>query len=319
LRNRKVVVIDMESWGREFYATVTDNRSYDLEAGLRRHIAWSSDTLAFGGKIAYEYGTKGNIDAVTLPERRAIMADPNLNLLGQPISGSQVTALALAESTDAVMPTNSSALLVEKGPHTQEKKTSFQTPFLAPDFGRFAVEPGASPSSPLSFAADGRQTGARRYSELPHTKDDPDGELLENASATDSPQSRGGSARESLTASSAVELPALRANEFRDYGVSDNADTKNTDFDGTRSLSTDLGSTSTASGLWAQVDAWSQLEQALMGTGTNAAGGDEHWESAVIQPRLAIGVASTAPETVSLVNVARLERVASFGVADFSA
>ncbi len=99
LRNRKVVLIDYDAFGQDYYATATSNRTFDLEAALRRHIVWTSDTQAFGGKIAYEYATQGNIDAVTLEERRAILADPNLNLLAQPITGGAAVAATVAQPT----------------------------------------------------------------------------------------------------------------------------------------------------------------------------------------------------------------------------
>lgn len=101
LKNKKVVVIDFEAFGRDFYATATSNRTYDILAGLRRNIAWSSDTEAFGGAVAYEYGTKGNIDAVSLDVQRAILADSNLNLYGQPISGAPVQTQAQMMSVGA--------------------------------------------------------------------------------------------------------------------------------------------------------------------------------------------------------------------------
>lgn len=89
LRNKKVVLIDYEAFAAEFYATATTTKGYDVQAGLRRHIVSSSDTEAMGGKIAYEYARVGNIDSVTVAERFAILSDPNLNLVGQPISGAQ--------------------------------------------------------------------------------------------------------------------------------------------------------------------------------------------------------------------------------------
>ncbi|WP_341908625.1 calcium-binding protein [Polaromonas sp. YR568] len=86
LKNKKVVVIDFDAFGKDFYSTATSNRSWDLMAGLRRHIAWSSDTEALGGAIAYQYGTQGSIDAVSIDEQRAILSDSRLNLAGQSIA-----------------------------------------------------------------------------------------------------------------------------------------------------------------------------------------------------------------------------------------
>ncbi len=80
------MVIDFDAFGRDFYATATSNRTWDLMAGLRRNIAWRSDTEALGGSIAYQYGTQGNIDAISVDERRAILTDPGLNLIGQSIA-----------------------------------------------------------------------------------------------------------------------------------------------------------------------------------------------------------------------------------------
>ncbi len=86
LRNSKIVVIDYEAFGADYYANATSNSSFDLQAALRRNIAWKSDSEALGGKIAFEYAVKGNVDAVTWDERQAILADQNLNLAGQPIA-----------------------------------------------------------------------------------------------------------------------------------------------------------------------------------------------------------------------------------------
>lgn len=319
LRNRKVVVIDIEAWGREFYATVTANRNYDLLAALRRHIAWSSDTLAFGGKIAYEYGAKGNIDAVSLSERRAIMADPNLNLLGQPISGSQLTALALAESPDLL--TNSSALLMDSRTETHElieKRTLFQTPLPAPDLGRFAIDADASPLPIRSPAAWRRQAETRRYSLLPPMNDEPAGESWDSRKIAESIPSGGDSSPDLLPPLSAGALPALRACELQGHISTGASGDARTEPDRARSLPADRGLTSTASGLWAQVDAWVQLEQTLMAAGTDAPGSD-HWESTVIGSRLATGLANAGPEPMSLIDVVRLERVASFGLANLAA
>ncbi len=110
LKNKKVVVVDFEAFGRDFYATATSNRTYDILAGLRRHIVWSSDTEAFGGAIAYEYGTKGNANAVSLDVQRAILADPNLNLYGQPISGAPTQAQAQMMSVNITQSTSSKDL-----------------------------------------------------------------------------------------------------------------------------------------------------------------------------------------------------------------
>lgn len=84
LVNHKVVVVDYAGLTQEA-STFTGTR-FDLLAAMRNHIAWTSDTLAFGGKIAWEYASKGNIDAVTLEERFAILADHSLNVAGQPIA-----------------------------------------------------------------------------------------------------------------------------------------------------------------------------------------------------------------------------------------
>jgi len=45
---------------------------------------------SLGGKIAYQYATTRNIDAVTLEGREAILADPNRNLIAHSIAGIDV-------------------------------------------------------------------------------------------------------------------------------------------------------------------------------------------------------------------------------------
>jgi hypothetical protein len=90
LKNKHVVVIDYEAFGHDYYATATSNSTFDLVGNLREHIVWTRDTEALGGMIAYQYAVSGNINAVSLDERQAILADPNLNLVGQSILGIDV-------------------------------------------------------------------------------------------------------------------------------------------------------------------------------------------------------------------------------------
>ncbi|MBC5767322.1 beta strand repeat-containing protein [Ramlibacter albus] len=84
LKNHKVVVIDWTGLAQE--ASTAKATGFDVLATMRKHIAWSSDTLAYGGKIAWEYAKVGNIDAVTQQQRFDILADPGLNIVGQPVT-----------------------------------------------------------------------------------------------------------------------------------------------------------------------------------------------------------------------------------------
>lgn len=121
LRNRKVVVIDWDAFGRDFWATRSAGGSWNLLDKLRQHIAWTSDTHAIGGAIAYQYGTVGHIDAVTDVQRFAILADPSLGLNGQPIDGAMSASMA------------SSASLMAAEAGTVESSALRTTDTLAPD------------------------------------------------------------------------------------------------------------------------------------------------------------------------------------------
>jgi Ca2+-binding RTX toxin-like protein len=163
LRNRKVVVVDYESMAADYFATAVNNRTFDLEAALRRHIVWTSDTQAFGGKIAFQYATQGNIDAVTLEERRAILADPNLNLLAQPITGGAAVVTAIAQPSATMFQDLLGAAVSDPSPAsappdqpldlwTQVDAWSRRQAALAPSASN-ALDPGWSASAGMLHSA----------------------------------------------------------------------------------------------------------------------------------------------------------------------
>ncbi|MGQ0578864.1 MAG: putative Ig domain-containing protein [Betaproteobacteria bacterium] len=83
-----VHIYDFSAVIAEFYQTLATDpllQAFPLDGVLQAHEMSVSETDALGGAFAYQYGTVGNLDAVSDAAVRGVLADPNFGIAAQSI------------------------------------------------------------------------------------------------------------------------------------------------------------------------------------------------------------------------------------------
>jgi hypothetical protein len=106
LLNQKVQVFDLQSLVAAFDQAQAARQRFVVADYLAQFRLSGSDTQAYGGAIAYQYGTTGALDALSTADMRTIVSDPALGLapqlIGAPASTASIAAFAaLSDATDA--------------------------------------------------------------------------------------------------------------------------------------------------------------------------------------------------------------------------
>jgi hypothetical protein len=262
LRNRKVVVIDWPALAQDYLATVNSGQKWTMETGLRNHFVWSSDTAALGGAIAYEYGTKGNINSVSLETRSAILNDPYVNVAGQPISLAAYGNLSsgpgpAGASEPQSLTAEFQAAAAPSGPEREQVSGGEQTPVLPQVVGGRSklFEAPRSPNSP---------SGAR----APTSRSDIEqsrgtGDRTTNVAAAGGQVPESSSFSGHATPASGGKLSATSAVDFA-FSFETPSLVKLTQSEPTLRDRSDATETAYSIGSrWTVVDAWGQLQRAL--------------------------------------------------------
>jgi len=74
--NQKVVVFDFEALVSAFDTAQVAGQRFNVGASLVQYYVWGSDTMAYGGTLAYEYALNGNLGSVANTDMHNILGDP---------------------------------------------------------------------------------------------------------------------------------------------------------------------------------------------------------------------------------------------------
>lgn len=95
MKNRKIQFFDFPGLVAAFDAARAAGRRFNVADNLARFWLGSSDTVAIGGAIAYEYARNGSLDNLSYDQIRAVISAPGFGVSAQPIA---VSPAMLAES-----------------------------------------------------------------------------------------------------------------------------------------------------------------------------------------------------------------------------
>ena len=99
--NQKVVVFDFEALVAAFDAAQAAGQRFNVGSSLSQYFLWGSDTKAYGGMLAYEYATNGNLDNITITDMQNILGDPVFGIAPQGlIAGTQAFAASVISGTE---------------------------------------------------------------------------------------------------------------------------------------------------------------------------------------------------------------------------
>jgi hypothetical protein len=113
-QNQKVVVFDFQALVAAFDAAQAAGQRFNVADNLPQVYLWSSDAMAYGGNLAYQYGLNGNLDNVTIAEMQTILAAPEFSDAPQTFSTASAFAIADLTSASTTFEIESSASIGEK-------------------------------------------------------------------------------------------------------------------------------------------------------------------------------------------------------------
>ena len=83
--SNKVAVFDFVALAEDYLQAKASKQRWNMLDGLRQNLLWTSDTVALGGELAYQYAKLGNIDGIANDNRLSIINDASYGLAGQAI------------------------------------------------------------------------------------------------------------------------------------------------------------------------------------------------------------------------------------------
>lgn len=158
LLNNKVVLFDLESLVAAWDQAQAAGQRFVVADHLAQFYVSGSDTHAFGGAIAYQYGTTGSLAALSRPDMKAIVGAPDFAVqpqsIGAPAGAAAIAAFAMtADSADSTSVTVTSATFVDAGaslmPSVADVAATDTTTQSTPTPPADAPMEPRAPSSPL--------------------------------------------------------------------------------------------------------------------------------------------------------------------------
>ena len=149
--NRKVVLYDLQGFIGAFDQAQAAGRRFVAADHLPQFFASGSDTQAYGGAVAYQYGTTGTFGALTNADLKAVTGAPGFGLqlqsIGVPIAAAAIAAFTAAqEAAESQVTTASSTSAARISLATTDTAT-----IVAPDSG-------AAPAPSTSIASAPAET-----------------------------------------------------------------------------------------------------------------------------------------------------------------
>jgi Ca2+-binding RTX toxin-like protein len=152
--NRKVVLFNLQGFIGAFDAAQAAGDRFVAADHLPQYFVSGSDTEAYGGALAYQYGTTGTLGALSAAEQKAVVAAPEfgaqLQSIGAPVGAG--AASRFAESQEEVESTEAAPLMMMAS--TQEAPSGAGTgsgggtaPAAAGDTGTAAAPSHSAPAS----------------------------------------------------------------------------------------------------------------------------------------------------------------------------
>ncbi|MGH8119658.1 MAG: calcium-binding protein, partial [Gammaproteobacteria bacterium] len=98
--NQKVVVFDFAALVASFDAASAAGQRFNAGSSLSQYYQWGSDTMAYGGVLAYEYAMNDHLDGVTTADMQNVLGDPSFGVAPQSIStGTSAFSASIAPDT----------------------------------------------------------------------------------------------------------------------------------------------------------------------------------------------------------------------------